>query len=100
MAKQNIFGLVFDTKTGKVTFDDGEIPAVGGDFTFEDHPGYNPLQYATDKTGEKIVATLTSALPAGIEYSLFRTKVVQGMNCAHPDDGPRSTTAAASSKSN
>ena len=75
MAKQNIFGLLFDTKTGKVTYDDGEIPAVGKDFTFEDHPGYNPLQYATDKTGALIVQTLKESLPAGIEFELFRTKV-------------------------
>ncbi len=75
MAKQNIFGLLYDPKTGKVTYEDGEIPAIGGDFTFENHPGYNPLQYATDKTGTLIVAILDGALPAGIDFDLFRTEV-------------------------
>lgn len=74
MAKINIYGLLFDEKTGKVTYDDGEVPAVGGDFTFEATPGYNPLQYATDKTGDKIVEILKAALPAGISFKLTKTK--------------------------
>jgi len=74
MAKLNIFGLQFDTKSGKVTFEDGEIPAVGGDFTFEFNDGYNPFQYATDKTGEKVVEILTKSLPAFTKFTLFRTK--------------------------
>lgn len=75
MAKINIFGLLFDTKTGKVTYDDGEVPAVGGDFTFENHEGYNPLQYATDATATKLVALLKTDLPADCKFFIERTKV-------------------------
>jgi hypothetical protein len=75
MAKQNIFGLLFDPKTGKVTFEDGEIPAVGGDFTFEEHNGYNPLQYATEKTCEKLIVLLKSYFGAQYTYETIETEV-------------------------
>jgi len=77
MAKRNIFGLIFDDRSGKVTYDDGEIPFLGCDFTFEsttDIVGQpvNPLQYATDKTGEKIIAILKATLPGDVTYKLSR----------------------------
>lgn len=76
MAKRNIFGLIYDDKTGRVTYDDGEIPAVGGDFTFEQPEDFtgqleNPLQFATSKTGEKIVAILTESLPKDCKIKTF-----------------------------
>lgn len=75
MAKKNIFGLIYDDKTLKVTYDDGEVPVVGGDFTFENHEGYNPLQYATDKTGEKVISILKANLPEDVGLKLSRTVV-------------------------
>ncbi len=79
MAKRNIFGLLFDDRTGKVTYDDGEVPAVGGDFTFENLEGTNPLQYSTQKTAEKIVEILTAALPSDIKYEVFRPVYTQSL---------------------
>ncbi len=58
MAKQNVHGLIFDSKTGKITLPDGEKPAIGADFTFEYHPNWNPLQYATEETTDKLVDLL------------------------------------------
>jgi len=72
--KRNIFGLLYNPKTGKVTFEDGEAPAVGADFTFEDHEGYNPLQYATEKTADAIVDVLKKALPSDISFKAVKTK--------------------------
>lgn len=74
MAKRNLFGLEFDETTGKVTID-GEPPAVGADFAFENHPGYNPLQYATVETTEKLVAMLKSQFP-GIKFAATKTTTV------------------------
>lgn len=79
MAKRNIFGLIYDDKTGKVTLDDGEAPAVGADFTFENPEGVNPLQYATQKTAEKIVEILKSELPPDITYSIARLTYEQSL---------------------
>ena len=76
MAKLNIFGLLFDTKTGKVTYEDGEIPPGSDSLTFEYHEGYNPLQYATDAAGEKIVDVLKFSLPTDIKYTLYHTGVI------------------------
>lgn len=75
MAKLNIFGLVYDTETKTVTYSDGAVPPVGGDFTFENYDGYNCLQYATEDTGKKIIAILKQALPPGFEFELFKTEV-------------------------
>lgn len=76
MAKRNLFGLIYDDKTGKVTYDDGEIPSIGGDFTFEFHEGYNPLQFATDKTGEKLLELLKAHFGSSvINFSLAKTAV-------------------------
>ena len=79
MAKKNIFGLIYDDKTGKVTYDDGEAPAVGADFTFENQEGVNPLQYATQKTAEKLVEILKVELPKDIKYTIARLTYVQSL---------------------
>lgn len=63
MAKQNIFGLILDTKTGKVTLEDGTAPTFGAGFTFEPQEGRNPLQYATEKTAKEIAASLSELFP-------------------------------------
>lgn len=73
MALINIFGLLLNEETGKVTFDDGAVPAVGGDFTFEVN-GYNPLQYATDQTGEQVISILRAHLPRYLKFTLERTR--------------------------
>lgn len=72
--KRNIFGLLFNPKTGKVTFEDGEVPTVGADFTFEDHEGYNPLQYATEKTAEAVADLLKKAFPSDVSVKTAKTK--------------------------
>jgi hypothetical protein len=68
MAKRNIFGLTYDSKTGKVTFENGEKPSVGADFTFEDIG--NPLQFATQETGEKLVEILADHFGPKIKFTL------------------------------
>jgi hypothetical protein len=73
MAKRNIFGLIYDERTGKVTYEDGEVPAVGANFTFENHAGYNPLQFATDKTAAELVEILAANFPQ-IEFAATKTK--------------------------
>ncbi len=75
MAKVNIFGLLFDTVTKTFTNSDGEPLVLGGDWTFEDFLGHNPLQFATAETAERIVEILKTSLPAGIEYEIQETKV-------------------------
>lgn len=74
MSKQNVNGLVFDTETGKVTLEDGEVPAIGGEFTFENIPGYNPLQYATPYTAGVLIAALTPRVPSSVKFSAEKTK--------------------------
>lgn len=74
MAKRNIFGLIFDSETGKVTLDDGTPPAVGADFTFEDVPGHNPLQYATEETGKKLIEAIKPAVAPDIFIALRKTE--------------------------
>ena len=73
MAKRNIFGLIFDSETGKVTLDDGTPPPVGAEFTFEDVPGYNPLQYATEATAKKLVDAIRPAVPADVVIAVHKT---------------------------
>lgn len=73
MVKRNLFGLEYDETTGKVTID-GEPPAVGADFAFENHPGYNPLQYATYETTEKLVDIL-SAKFRGVKFTAITTEI-------------------------
>lgn len=75
MAKRNIFGLIYDSKTQKVTLDDGQEPLVGADFTFEDHEGYNPLQHATEETGQKILQALKKVVPPDVDLYLRRPPV-------------------------
>lgn len=75
MELQNIFGLLFDPSTGKVTLDDGTPPACGADFTFESHRGYNPLQYATPETCAKLVSFLRSQFGAQYNYAITSTQV-------------------------
>lgn len=79
MAKRNIFGLIYDDKTGKVTDEDGNAPAIGADFTFENQEGVNPLQYATQKTAEKIISILKAELPKDIEYQAERLVYEQSL---------------------
>ena len=79
MAKRNIFGLIYDDKTGKVTYEDGEVPTVGGDFTFENQENVNPLQYATQKTAEKIVEILKAELPKDFKYTISRLVYEQSL---------------------
>ena len=79
MSKKIIFGLIYDDKTGKVTYYDGEAPAVGADFTFENQEGVNPLQYATQKTAEKLVEILKVELPKDIKYTIARLTYVQSL---------------------
>lgn len=77
MAQKNIFGLIFDDRKGTVCFEDGEVPAIGGDFTFESPKDFigqfcNPLQYATDATAEKVIASLKKVLPSDVTIRRFR----------------------------
>jgi hypothetical protein len=74
MAKRNIFRLIFDSETGKLTNEDGSALPVGADFTFEDHPGYNPLQYATEETAKKIVDAIRPALPSDVVIASHKTE--------------------------
>ena len=79
MAKRNIFGLIYDDRTGKVTYEDGEVPPVGGDFTFENQENVNTLQYATQKTAEKIVEILKAELPKDFKYTIARLVYEQSL---------------------
>lgn len=77
MAQKNIFGLLYDDRKGTVCFEDGEVPAVGGDFTFENPKNFlgdfcNPFQFATDETADKLITSLKSVLPADVKIRRFR----------------------------
>ena len=84
MAKRNLFGLIYDTETRRLSYEDSDEPLpVGNDFQFEDHPGYNPLQYATDPTGQKVVAGMKVAFGDFISYRLYRP-VYEGLLIPSP----------------
>ena len=71
--KRNIFGLLYDPVTEKVEFEDGE--ETPGDFTFANHEGYNPLQYATEATADKLVSALSKLLPKDCKITKVWTEV-------------------------
>lgn len=61
---RNLFGLWYDPTSKKVYLDEeGLAPSVGANFTFEDHPGFNPLQYATEDTAKQVAEILRRNLP-------------------------------------
>lgn len=74
MAKRNLFGLIYDTETRKLSYEDSTEPLpIGNDWQFEDHgEGYNPLQYATDFTGEKVIAFMRIHFGPGLNFRLYR----------------------------
>tara|TARA_R110000868_G_scaffold153995_2_gene379985 strand:+ start:764 stop:1144 length:381 start_codon:yes stop_codon:yes gene_type:complete len=77
MAQKNIFGLFYDDRKGTVCFEDGEVPPVGGDFTFESPKDFSgqsagPLQFATDETADKLIALLKVILPTDTKIRRVR----------------------------